>query len=254
MHLRNPSPHVERPGVACFARADPAGRPSRLTHACLRAVAIPSQAQVNLGDFGPVLSGPAQAQQTLVGQVQHPAERCCRNPTARPRSATDRHLGSVQRPARARARSTCSGSRRGSRFPPERCSGCVASPDWWFRGKLSATSCCRYGHGGYLRGSYRIATAPDADSNRLTASSPHASIDARATLARGRRAWAAPRTRTHRSVPAPPTPAGATHLPRGVLARFPLELQQRYPVPRARDPRSNRPAPGCMRRRTPLPR
>jgi hypothetical protein len=174
MHLWNPSPHVERPGVACFARADPAGRPSRWTHACLRAVAIPSQAQVNLGDFGPVLSGPAQAQQTLVGQVQHPAERCCRNPTARPRSATDRHLGSVQRPARARARSTCSGSRRGSRFPPERCSGCVASPDWWFRGKLSATSCCRYGHGGYLRGSYRIATAPDADSNRLTASSPHA--------------------------------------------------------------------------------
>src|SRR5437867_9236099 len=48
------------------------------------------------------------------------------------------------------------------------------------------------------------------------ASSRHASIAPRTTSARGPLAWAAPRTRTHRSIPAPPTPAGASRLPRTV--------------------------------------
>src|ERR1700739_2857999 len=43
-----------------------------------------------------------------------------------------------------------------------------------------------------------------------------ASIAPRTTSARGRLAWAAPRTRTHRSIPAPSTPAGASRLPRTV--------------------------------------
>jgi hypothetical protein len=41
------------------------------------------------------------------------------------------------------------------------------------------------------------------------ASSRHASIAPRTTSAHGPLAWGAPRTRTHRSIPAPPTPAGA---------------------------------------------
>src|ERR1039457_922182 len=48
------------------------------------------------------------------------------------------------------------------------------------------------------------------------ASSRHASIAPRTTSARGPLAWAAPRTRTHRSIPAPPTPAGASRLPRAI--------------------------------------
>jgi len=48
------------------------------------------------------------------------------------------------------------------------------------------------------------------------ASSRHASIALRTTSARGPRAWAAPRIRTHRSIPALPTPAGASRLPRAV--------------------------------------
>src|SRR5437773_3688177 len=44
-------------------------------------------------------------------------------------------------------------------------------------------------------------------------SSRHASIAPRTTSAHGPLAWAAPRTRTHRSIPAPPTPAGASRLP-----------------------------------------
>src|SRR5438067_13005663 len=48
----------------------------------------------------------------------------------------------------------------------------------------------------------------------LRASSRHASIAPRTTSARGPLAWAAPRTRPHRSIPAPPTPAGASRLPR----------------------------------------
>src|SRR3954463_2588068 len=38
----------------------------------------------------------------------------------------------------------------------------------------------------------------------------------RTMSARGPPAWAAPRTRTHRSIPAPPTPAGASRLQRTV--------------------------------------
>src|SRR5437867_13080563 len=45
------------------------------------------------------------------------------------------------------------------------------------------------------------------------ASSRHTSIAPRTTSAHGPLAWAAPRTRTHRSIPAPPTPAGASRLP-----------------------------------------
>src|SRR5207244_2214872 len=48
------------------------------------------------------------------------------------------------------------------------------------------------------------------------ASSRHASIAPRTTSARDPLAWAVPRTRTHRSIPAPPTPAGASRLPRAV--------------------------------------
>src|SRR5829696_7648847 len=44
------------------------------------------------------------------------------------------------------------------------------------------------------------------------ASSRYASIAPRTTSAHGPPAWAAPRTRTHRSIPAPPTPAGASRL------------------------------------------
>src|SRR5262245_7635260 len=48
------------------------------------------------------------------------------------------------------------------------------------------------------------------------ASSRHTSIAPRTTSAHGPLAWDAPRTRTHRSIPAPPTPAGASRLPRTV--------------------------------------
>jgi hypothetical protein len=48
------------------------------------------------------------------------------------------------------------------------------------------------------------------------ASSRYASIAPRTTSARGPQVWAAPRTRTHRSIPASPTPAGASRLPRAV--------------------------------------
>src|SRR5256884_5788865 len=56
------------------------------------------------------------------------------------------------------------------------------------------------------------------------ASSRHASIAPRTTSARGPLAWAAPRARTHRSIPAPPTPAGASRLPRTVPYPTPAEL------------------------------
>src|SRR5262249_51314015 len=48
------------------------------------------------------------------------------------------------------------------------------------------------------------------------ASSRHTLIAPRTTSAHGPLAWAAPRTRTHRSIPVPPTPAGASRLPRAV--------------------------------------
>src|SRR5690242_14244111 len=44
------------------------------------------------------------------------------------------------------------------------------------------------------------------------ASSRCTSIAPRTTSGHGPRAWGAPRTRTHRSIPAPPTPAGASRL------------------------------------------
>ena len=70
---------------------------------------------------------------------------------------------------------------------------------------------------GYLLGSYRIATAPEPNSSRLTSfKSTCFDSPPRTTSAHGPPAWAAPRTRTHRSIPAPPTPAGASRLPRAV--------------------------------------
>src|SRR6476659_9294672 len=61
----------------------------------------------------------------------------------------------------------------------------------------------------------------------------HASIAPRTTSARGPLAWAAPRTRTHRSIPAPPTPAGASRLHEQSLTRLPLELLNGLPqIPR----------------------
>src|SRR5262249_57879658 len=56
------------------------------------------------------------------------------------------------------------------------------------------------------------------------ASSRHASTTPPTTWARGPLAWAAPRTRTHLSIPAPSTPAGASRLLRTVLTRLSLEL------------------------------
>src|SRR5256886_5125201 len=66
---------------------------------------------------------------------------------------------------------------------------------------------------GYLLGSYRIATAPEPNSSRLTSLKSIRFDSPRTTSVRGPLAWAAPRTRTHRSIPAPPTPTGASHLP-----------------------------------------
>jgi hypothetical protein len=60
---------------------------------------------------------------------------------------------------------------------------------------------------GYLLASYRIATAPEPNSSRLT-SLKSTCFDSPANNI-GARAWSAPQTRTHRSIPAPPTPAGA---------------------------------------------
>src|SRR6266540_5688303 len=56
------------------------------------------------------------------------------------------------------------------------------------------------------------------------ASSRHASIAPRTTSARGPRAWDAPRTRTHRSIPAPSTPVRLHTSHEQSLARLPLEL------------------------------
>src|SRR5688572_4623669 len=58
----------------------------------------------------------------------------------------------------------------------------------------------------------------------LRASSRDASIARRTTSAHGPLTWAVPETRTHRSIPAPPTPAGASRLPGTVPYRILLEL------------------------------
>src|SRR5262249_13798913 len=87
------------------------------------------------------------------------------------------------------------------------------------------------------------------------ASSRHASIAPRTTSAHGPLAWGARRTRTHRSIPAPPTPAGASRLPRTVPCPTPASAAERpSPDLRVRAPRSNRPDPGCSTRRTSLRR
>jgi hypothetical protein len=58
------------------------------------------------------------------------------------------------------------------------------------------------------------ATAPEPNSSRFTRlKSTGSDSPARTTSARDPLAWAAPRTRTHRSIPASPTPAGASRLP-----------------------------------------
>src|SRR5207245_4999264 len=83
----------------------------------------------------------------------------------------------------------------------------------------------------------------------------HAPIAPRTTVAPGPRAWDAPRIRTHRSIPAPPTPARASRLPRTVPYPTPaLAVERLSPDRRARGPRSNRPGPSCSTRRTSLPR
>src|SRR5438132_14250724 len=56
------------------------------------------------------------------------------------------------------------------------------------------------------------------------ASGRHASIAPRTTSARGPRAWDAPRTRTHRSIPAPSTQWELHTSHEQSLARLPLEL------------------------------
>ncbi len=74
---------------------------------------------------------------------------------------------------------------------------------------------------GYLLGSYRIATAPEPNSSRLTSFKSRRFYSPVNTSARGPPAWAEPQTRTHRSIPTPPTPAAASRLPRTVP----------YPIP-----------------------
>ena len=88
------------------------------------------------------------------------------------------------------------------------------------------------------------------------ASSRYASIARRTTSVRGPPASAAPRTRTRRSIPTPPTPAGASRPPRTVPYPTPASAAERPSPddPCARALRSNRPGPGCSTRRTSLPR
>src|SRR5262249_2535942 len=82
---------------------------------------------------------------------------------------------------------------------------------------------------GYLLGSYRIATAPEPNSSRSRASSRYASIARRTTSVRGPPVWAAPRTRTRQSIPAPPTPAGASPPHEQSLTPLPLQLLNGLP-------------------------
>src|SRR5918996_2125912 len=87
------------------------------------------------------------------------------------------------------------------------------------------------------------------------ASSRPASTAPRTTSARGPPASAARRTRTRRSTPAPPTPVGASRLQPTVRYPAPASAPERLlPDPHARAPRSNRPVPGCLTRRTSSPR
>ena len=82
---------------------------------------------------------------------------------------------------------------------------------------------------------------------------PIRSIAPRSMSARG--SLGCTTNRTHRSIPAPPTPAGASRLPRTVPYPTPASAAERpSPDPRARAPRSNRPGPGCSTRRTSLRR
>src|SRR5438132_8059205 len=63
----------------------------------------------------------------------------------------------------------------------------------------------------------------------LRASSRHALIAPRTTSARGPLAWAAPRTRTHRSIPARPTQRELHACHEQTLTRLPLELLNGLP-------------------------
>src|SRR6266550_8165540 len=72
------------------------------------------------------------------------------------------------------------------------------------------------------------------------ASSRDASIAPRTTSAHGPLTWAAPRTRTHRSIPAPPTPAGAS-LPRRSSGRRVPSNQASLPSAPAADSSSSIP-------------
>src|SRR5215471_4535456 len=69
------------------------------------------------------------------------------------------------------------------------------------------------------------------------ASSRHASIARRTTSARGPLAWAAPRTRTHRSIPAPPMPSELHASREQSLTRLLLELLNGLPQIPAHEPR-----------------
>src|SRR5207247_9668360 len=82
----------------------------------------------------------------------------------------------------------------------------------------------------------------------LRDSSRHASIAPRTTSARGPLAWAAPRTRTHRSIPAPPTPAGPSRLPSTAPSPAPACAPDRpSPDPHALAQLSTPPAPRAPR-------
>ena len=111
---------------------------------------------------------------------------------------------------------------------------------------------------GYLLGSYRIATAPEPNSTRPTSlkstrfDSPANKVGPWPT------SWGEPRTRTHRSIPAPPTPAGASRLPPAVSApsirrntalavegKSVVEARHRHPVRLAASASSARPISAC---------
>src|SRR5437879_9613500 len=100
----------------------------------------------------------------------------------------------------------------------------------------------RFSPDGYLLGSYRIATAPEPNSSRLT-SFKSICFDSPANNVGPWPASLGCTTNSYSSIiPAPPTPAGASRLPRAVPYPTPASAAERpSPDPRARGPRSHQP-------------
>jgi len=106
---------------------------------------------------------------------------------------------------------------------------------------------------GYLLGSY-ARQPPRAELLRLTSFKSTRFDSPANNVGHALLAWAAPRTRTHRSIPAPSTPAGASRLPDSPLPDSRLSCSMAFPRSRHELRRSNRPGPGCSTRRTSLRR